>query len=156
MLQNNTSKAVETYNTILRTFDKLQYKYERNDKQLTVNSIFNGEDLIIPLCIKTGECSVHLDSSLPFIVPYIMRDTAAVAVCAINAKLINGRFVFDYGEGSISFTMSISNDGCILREELFEYMIMTTLSTVEKHNHLLYKLAEEVINIKEFLSAIAN
>ena len=129
-------QAKSVYETICKTLDAREWKYTRHDEDLTITCGARGEDLPMDLVIMVNPNAqvVSVISPLPFKIKEDKRVDGALAVCIANYGLINGSFDYDLSDGEIRFRMVSSFRESILGEELFNYMVLVTASTVDEYN----------------------
>ena len=151
--ENNMKKAVEVYSALISMLENRGWKYERHDERLLIKSGIKGDDLPIEFIVVVNPRNeiVQFISSLPFNMPEQKRIDGALAVCVANYGLADGCFDYDIRDGEIRFRLNSSYRESVLSEDVFEYMIMTSASTVDHYNDRFFMLAKGVITIEQFI-----
>jgi hypothetical protein len=149
----NMKKAQEVYATIIRMLDTRDWKYSKHEEDLLIKSVLRGEDLPVEfiLMVNPRNQVVQFISRLPFDIPEDKRVDGAIAVCTANYGLIDGSFDYDLRDGEIRYRLTCSYRDSQLSEDLFEYMIMVSASTVDIYNDRFFMLAKGMITVQQFL-----
>lgn len=148
-------QAQSVYETICKTLDNRQWKYQRHDEDLVISCGARGEDLPmdILLIVNPKAQVVSLISPMPFKISEDKRVDGALAVCVANHGLINGSFDYNLGDGQIRFRLVSSYRESILSEELFNYMIMVSAGTIDQYNDRFLMIAKGAMTIQQFIEA---
>lgn len=146
-------QAQTVYETICKSLDSKDWKYERHDDNLTIVSGAQGEDLPMRMIIVVNPDAqvVSLFSPMPFNISEEKRVDAAIAVCVANYGLINGSFDYDLNDGEIRFRLVTSFRESTLSEELFMYMVLVTAKTVDDYNDKFLMVSKGMMSIKQFM-----
>lgn len=146
-------QAQTVYETICKSFDNKDWKYERHDEDLTIVSGAQGEDLPMRMIIRVNPDAqvVSLYSPMPFNIAEEKRIDAAIAVCVANYGLINGSFDYDLNDGEIRFRLVTSFRESTLSEELFMYMVLVTAKTVDDYNDKFLMVSKGMMSIQQFI-----
>lgn len=149
----NMQKANEVFGTLVRMLDTRDWKYEKHEEKLLIRSGIKGEDLPVEFIVLVNPKNevVQFISSMPFNIPEDKRVDGAIAVCAANYGLVDGSFDYDLSDGEIRFRLTCSYRESQLSEDLFEYMIMVSASTVDIYNDRFFMLAKGMITVQQFL-----
>ena len=149
----NMQKAREVYNTLVNMLDTRDWKYEKHEDELLIRSGIKGDDLPIEfiVVVRPKNQVVQFLSKLPFQIPEDKRVDAAIAICAINDRFVDGSFDYDISDGTIIFRLTSSYRESTLGEDLFEYMIMCSAVTVDEYNDKLFMLAKGMITLQQFI-----
>lgn len=147
-------RAQETYATLCATLDGLEWNYEKDEENLTIETTAKGDDLRMPITVRIypEKQLVWLLSYIPIEIPSEKRLEIAAAVSLVDNRLVNGCFEFDMRKGSLYFRMTNSFIGSTLSPEIFRYMIYCTCSTVDDYNDKFEALANGTIGINAFLN----
>ncbi|MBR2971274.1 MAG: YbjN domain-containing protein [Clostridia bacterium] len=159
MSDTKQMQAQRVYKSIINMLDSRDWKYERHDEDLLIKSGIKGEDLPIEfiLFVDAERELIRLLSKLPFSIPEDKRVDAAVAVCAANNCMINGCFDFDMNDGDLSFRLVSSyKSGSVLSDDLLEYMILVSASTIDKYNDKFFMLGKGMLTAEQFLKQEGN
>lgn len=145
--------ALRAYDTICRMLDNRQWKYTRHDDDLVITCGVRGDDLPMDVIFKVREQQqvVSLISPLPFKMAEDKRVDGALAVCVANYGLINGSFDYDLSDGEIRFRMVSSFRDCELSEDVFNYMLICSVGTVDDYNDKFMMLSKGMMTIQQFI-----
>lgn len=159
MSDTKQMQAQRVYKSIINMLDERDWKYERHDEDLLIKSGIKGEDLPIEfiLFVDADRELIRLLSKLPFSIPDDKKVDTAVAVCAANNCMINGCFDYDMDDGDITFRLVSSyKSGSVLSDDLLEYMILVSASTIDKYNDKFFMLAKGMLTAEQFLKQEGN
>ena len=103
-------QAKKMYNIFCQTLDAIDLKYTEEEEDLRIRLSARGEDLPMELVIRMNvEMQlVQIISRIPCEMPEDKRIDGAIAISAINNKMVNGCFDLDLSDGVIFFRMSSS------------------------------------------------
>lgn len=154
--QDNLIRAKATYETLCQYLDGKNWNYEKKEEEYKIIFRTRGEDLTIPITIKVfPERQVAmLISYLPFDIPEDKRVEAAVALCALNDRIVDGSFDFDIGDGSVCFRMTNSFAESDLSMEVFNYLLFCSFATIDEYNDKLLMLAKGTISLQQFIESL--
>lgn len=146
-------KAKEVFNSLTRMLDTRDWKYEKHEEDLFIKSSIRGDDLPVDffVLVKPNSEVVQFISSLPFRMPEDKRVDGAIAVCKANYGLINGSFDYDLSDGEIRFRLTTSYRDTVLSDDLLEYMIMVSASTVDNYNDKFFMMAKGMLTVQQFI-----
>ena len=149
----NMQKAKEVFGTLVNMLDNRGWKYEKHEEDLVIKSGVKGDDLPVEFIVLVNPRNevVQFYSAMPFNVPEDKRLDAALAVCVANYGLVDGSFDYDLSDGEIRFRLTCSYRESTLSEELFEYMIMVSASTVDQYNDKFFMLAKGMMTVQQFI-----
>ena len=153
MAEVNMKKAKEVFDTLVNMLDTRDWKYEKHEDELLIESGIKGEDLPIDFIVVVNPKNevVQFISSLPFNIPEDKRIDAAVAVCVANYGLVDGSFDYDIRDGEIRYRLTSSYRESIISEDLLEYMIMVSASTVDQYNDRFFMVSKGMMSIQQFI-----
>lgn len=145
--------ALSVYETACRALDAKEWKYKRHDDDLVISCGARGEDLPMDLLIVVNPRAqvVSVLSPMPYKITEDKRVEAAMAVCVANYGFINGSFDYDISDGEIRFRMVSSFRESILSEELINYMLMVTASTVDDYNDKFLAVSTGIMSLEQFI-----
>ncbi len=146
-------KAKSVYRTLISALDRMDWNYEKFENDLVIKSGAQGDDLPINfiVTVKPERQVVQFLSKLSFDIPEDKRIDGAVAVCVANYRLCHGSFDYDVTDGNIIFRMTSSYRDSIIGDELFEYMILVSASTVDKYNDKFFMIAKGAMSLQQFI-----
>ncbi len=154
----NLEQAKLTFNTICQMLDDQKWKYERIDEKLIIQSGVQGDDLPIKFTIKVNPKNqiVALYSIMPFNVPEDKRVELALAIHAANYPMVDGSFDYDIKDGSIIFRLTSSFKESVLSKDLFEYMLMVSVVTIDEYNDKFFAVSKGLMTLEQFISHVEN
>lgn len=146
-------QANSVYETICKSLDARDWKYKRFDEDLTISCGARGDDLPMDIVIVVNPRAqvVSVISPMPYKISEDKRVDGALAVCVANYGLINGSFDYDLSDGEIRFRLVSSFRESILSEELFDYMVMVTASTVDDYNDKFLMISKGMLSVVQFV-----
>lgn len=148
-------QALKTFETICAMLDAREWKYDRDDENMRIICRVTGEDLPVDVVFLVQEKQqvVTLLSPLPFKMAEEKRVDGALAVAVANYGLINGTFDYDLRDGEIRFRMVSSFLESDLNAELFAYMLICSVSTVDDYNDKFMMLNKGLMTLEQFIEA---
>lgn len=156
--QKDLEQAKAAFATLCQALDENQWRYKKDEENLTVECGARGDDLPMELTIKVdaGRRLVMLFSHLPFVIQEDKRLDVAVGISAINNILVDGCFDYNLTNGHIFFRMTNSILESQLSKEVFTYLLFCSCQTIDEYNDKLLMLAKGMISVEQFLSAVMN
>lgn len=149
-------RATQVYEKILQILEKDEWKYERNDENLAVRFTVRGDDIPMDFTVYVDPSPglLRVQSWLPFEINKDKMIDAAVAVCAINLRMKNGSFDFDFSDGTIRFKVTQTCIDGQLDEEVFRYLLFLSSYTVDEYNDKMLMLSKGGLKLEDFLEEI--
>ena len=153
MSENNDKRARQAFDTLCTTYEQLDWKYEKNEDELTVECNVSGEDLPIRIIviIDAKRQLIRMLSPLPFTIDESHRNEAALVTCYTNYMLADGSFDYDYFEGHIFFRMTSSFKESLIGTELFRYMIACACTTIDEYNDKFLAVSKGLLSVDDFI-----
>ena len=144
--------ANEVYQKLCAALDERGWTYEKEDENLLVFFSVNGDDIPIRFIIRVDEARslVIVTSPLMFDIPEDKRIDAALAVCAVSNRMVDGSFDYDISDGSISFRLTATYRDSVIGEDLLQYMVELTCFIVDEYNDKFLLLAGGKIGVDAF------
>ena len=141
------------FNTMTDMMDAKGWRYKKYEDDLSIMTQFSGDDFSMDLMVivKPKQKVVAVYSILPFEMPEDKRIDGALAVCAANYWMVDGGFDYDVRNGKIMFRLTSSYRNSILSEELFEYMIGVSCSTIDQYNDKFFMIAKGMMSVQDFI-----
>ena len=157
-MAEDMKKAMEVYNTLCNMLDHKGWKYNKMEDELMIKSGVRGDDFPIDFFMRVNPRNevVSFISLLPFTVAEDKRVDLAIAVCAANYGLVDGSFDFDITDGSIMFRLTSSYKDSALGEDLFEYMLMVSASTIDEYNDKFFMITKGMLPLEKFIADETN
>lgn len=136
MAEVNMEKAKQVYETLCAALEAEDWKFQRDEENLRIESSAQGEDLPIDIRIKVvpKQQLILLLSEIPFKFPEDKRVDGAVAVSIVNDRLVDGCFDYDIKSGEIWFRLTSSYIESEVSMEVFKYMLYVSCQTVDDYN----------------------
>ena len=155
MAEVNVTKAKEVYTLLCRMLDNRDWHYEKLEDDLMIESGVKGDDLPIEFIMRVNPRNeiVSFMSWMPFKVEESKRIDLAIATCVANYGLADGSFDYNVADGSILFRLTSSYRESTLSEDLFEYMLMVSASTVDKYNDKFFMISKGALSIEQFIES---
>ncbi len=146
-------RASQVYRVIKSYLTAKGLKYDPHDDDLVITLTAQGEDLPMPCLIRViGEREVlHIGSPLPGKIPEDKRIDAAVALAAINNRLMNGSFDLDLDTGLIVFRVCQSFHDNDISEEQVHYLLAIVFITTDEYNDSLFMLGKGNMTLEQIL-----
>lgn len=132
----NLKQAKQAYNTLCSMLDNRQWKYSKNEEDLSIECRVQGDDIPMNIFfqIDTDHSLIILYSHLDVEVPKEKLVETAVAVNIINSVLVDGSFDYNILKGNILFRLTSSYKSSLISEKAFEYILDVSCSTVDQYN----------------------
>lgn len=156
--QKNLEHAQMTFKALCRALEKNDWHYEKDEEKLSIECGARGDDLPMELTVRVDvdRMLVMLLSRIPFVIKEDKRLDVAIAVSAINNRLVDGSFDYDVSSGHIFFRMTNSFIESILNEEVFAYMLYCSCQTIDEYNDKFLMLSKGMLSVEQFLSSLSN
>ena len=155
MADNNIERAVRTYITMCETLDGHEWKYQKNEENLSITCTAQGDDLPIDMTIMIDakRSLIRLLSRLPFTVPEKKRLEFALAVSVVNYKLVDGSFDYNVKDGTLGFRLTSSFMESEMGPDVFTYALLCSCGTVDDYNDKFLMLSKGVVSLDQFLQS---
>ncbi len=155
MAEVNMEKAKEVFATICRMLDKKDWNYEKQEDDLVIKTGVSGEDLPIDIVMTVNPKNelVSLFSFLPFKTDESKRVDMAMAVAVANYGFADGSFDYNISDGTILFRLTSGYRESTLSEELFEYMLLVSATTVDSYNDKFFMISKGMLTIQQFIES---
>ena len=149
-------QAQATFKTLCSMLDNQGWHYDKDENGLEINCGVSGDDLPINvrMVVNPQMGIVSLLSNLPFTVPENKRMEVALTVCAINDRLVDGSFDYDYLSGKIVFRITTSFRNSILSEEALKYVLFVSCGTVDDYNDKIYDVTKGHMTVQDVVDFI--
>lgn len=150
--EKTVTQAITVYQTLCRTLDKRNWKYNRDDDNLCVTFDVSGDDfpMSFVIGIDAERQIIRLLSRLPLTMSEENRMLGAAAACIAGYYLVDGNFDYDVGSGTIHFRMTACFRESIIGEELFAYLIDCACGTIDAYNDKFFMLNKGLIDLQKF------
>lgn len=146
--------ATLVYETLKKVFDDREWKYTAHDDDLVVTYGVRGDDIPMDFVFKTDaeRQLVALISMIPCVIPEDKRDAFALIVCAVNNKLADGNFDFDYESGHVYFRITSSFRESLISDAFIDYITTAASTIVDVYNDKFLMIATGMLSPEEFLA----
>ena len=150
--------AKQVFQLLCRTLDERNWKYARNDDQLSVSFGVVGDDLRMPVTIVVdGQRELVIScTGQDWAVPKDLRVPFCVGVCAVNNHLVDGSFDFRLENGEVTYRITLSYHDMELKSSALEYLIDCAASTVDNVNDVMKDFVDGKIDFDEYLQKMSN
>ena len=154
MADEKLERAQKVYATLCSTLDAHEWHYKKDEEKLSIDCEAQGEDLPMEITIGVDAKRqlVMLFSHLPFVISEDKRLDVAIAVSAVNDKLVDGSFDYNIADGHMFFRMTSSFIESEIGNELFTYMLMVSCHTIDEYNDKFLMLGKGMMSIEDFIS----
>ena len=154
MADEKLERAQKVYGTMCSTLDSHEWHYKKDEEKLSIDCGAQGEDLPMEITIKVDaeRQLILLLSHLPFVISEDKRLDVAIAVSAVNDKLVDGSFDYSIADGHMFFRMTSSFIESEIGNELFTYMLMVSCHTIDEYNDKFLMLGKGMMSIEDFIS----
>lgn len=154
MADEKLERAQKVYGTLCSTLDSHEWHYKKDEEKLSIDCGAQGEDLPMEITIKVDaeRQLIMLLSHLPFVISEDKRLDVAIAVSAVNDRLVDGSFDYNIADGHMFFRMTSSFIESEIGNELFTYMLMVSCHTIDEYNDKFLMLGKGMMSIEDFIS----
>ena len=154
MADEKLERAQKVYATLCSTLDAHEWHYKKDEEKLSIDCEAQGEDLPMEITIGVDAKRqlVMLFSHLPFVISEDKRLDVAIAVSAVNDKLVDGSFDYNIADGHMFFRMTSSFIESEIGNELFTYMLVVSCHTIDEYNDKFLMLGKGMMSIEDFIS----
>ncbi len=151
-------QAQQMYLKICRVLDNQDWKYVKNDQELTVRFGARGKDLemVFMMRVQQDKEFIFASSVLPFTVPEDKRVEMALAVCAVNCRLFAGAVDFDVKTGQVAFRISQGYTESDIGEQAIHNLIHMTCGTVDAFNDKFADICTGKLDLYDFIGGLGN
>lgn len=148
--------AKATFETLCRSLDRNEWKYQRDDEKLRLMCGVRGDDLPMEMnfTVDPERMLIVMISPLPYVIPEDKRLDVAVAVSMVNNVLAHGCFDFDLGSGHIFYRMTNCFIESQIGEDLFTYLLAAGCNMVDEYNDKFLMLAKGMLSMEQFLGML--
>ncbi len=155
MEEKERKQARIVFNTFCGMLEKEGWKFHKDEEGLGLDFIVRGEDLPFHIYVRIDADRELIDLQAQVTdMPEEKRAEAAQAICAINYRLANGCFDYDYTDGETTFRLANSYAGSIVGEEACHYMIECACLAIDRYNDILTLYRLGAMGLQELLEKI--
>ncbi len=154
--EKKLAQARSVFETLCRTLDKHEWKYSKDEEKLMIECGAQGDDLPmkITVMVDASRSLIMLLSHIPFVIQEDKRLDLAVAVSAVNNRLVDGSFDYDVIKGNMCFRMTNSYIESVIGEEVISYMLFCSCQTIDEYNDKFLMLAKGIVSIEQFIGTV--
>ncbi len=147
------SSIYNALTTHLKEIGIRSFEAEEKGEDYLIDFRYVGEDLPMQfyLLVDTDRQLLRMISPQPVRFKEEQIDDAAKAICAINNRIINGRFDLNVTTGSVSFSLCTSFIESLIADRVFDYMVGVSINTVDDYNDKLFMLAKGMLSLSDLL-----
>ena len=147
-------RAAQVYQMIKSYLNSKNCRYDPHDDDKVITMTAQGDDLPMPALIRViGEREVlHIASPiLASKFPEDKRVDAAVALAAINCRIMNGNFDLDLDSGLVTYRVCQSFHDNDVSEEQIHYLLAIVFITTDEYNDTIFMLAKGAMSLEQVL-----
>ena len=154
--ERKLAQAKEVFETLCRALDNHEWNYSKDEEKLAIECGAQGEDLPMKLTVKVDaeRALIMLLSHIPFPIPEDKRLDLAIAVSAVNNRLVDGSFDYDVTKGNMFFRMTNSYLESMIGEDVIAYMLFCSCQTIDEYNDKFLMLAKGIISVEQFITTV--
>ena len=151
-------RAAQVYQQFKSHLDSHDFDYSPHDDDMVITLTVKGDDFPIPVMIRVlGEREVvRLSSPIPGEFPEDKRIDAAVAIAAINYRLLNGSFILDMDDGSVAFRICQCYHDNDISDEQIRYLFSMLFMTTDEFNDTLFMMAKGLISLEQVIEKVSH
>lgn len=145
--------AVNVYHCLLRTLDRMGWKYDRKEEDLEVRYCVNGDDIPMDIVVIVNANSqmVQFLSILPVTFAEEKQWEAVMAVCTATRGLAYGAFSYNVRSRKIVYTAASLFFGCEISGDWFKCQMNYVHNIVDIYNDRFLALAKGYIDLEKFI-----
>lgn len=149
-------QAKTVYNTLCEALDDREWRYQKNEDELSIECRVRGDDLEIDIRMHIDEEQqvILLLSQMPFAVAEDKRSAVAVAVACANNGLPDGCFEFNFISGNIGFRMASGYRESLIGKGLIEYMISASVTVIDEYNDKFFHVSKNKMSYDEIVEYV--
>ena len=150
--EKNLKLAKSVYNSLCEMLDEKNVRYDKQQDDLIISFITGGDDIPMQFLVKVDAERelIRVLSPIPVTFGEEKRVEGAIATCHATYTLADGSFDYDFQTGKVLFRLTSSYMDSLISKNLFEYMIIIAIHTVDKYNDKFFMLAKGQMSIEEF------
>lgn len=150
--EKNLKLAKSVYNSLCEMLDEKNVRYDKQQDDLIISFITGGDDIPMQFLVKVDAERelIRVLSPIPVTFGEEKRVEGAIATCHATYALADGSFDYDFQTGKVLFRLTSSYMDSLISKNLFEYMIIIAIHTVDKYNDKFFMLAKGQMSIEEF------
>lgn len=150
--EKNLKLAKNVYNSLCEMLDEKNVRYDKDQDDLIISFITGGDDIPMQFLVKVDAERelIRVLSPIPVTFGEEKRVEGAIATCHATYTLADGSFDYDFQTGKVLFRLTSSYMDSLISKNLFEYMIIIAIHTVDKYNDKFFMLAKGQMSIEEF------
>ncbi|MBQ8962159.1 MAG: YbjN domain-containing protein [Ruminococcus sp.] len=152
MNEKDLQQAQEVFAIVKGALDDNEWTYDCDEDKMIISCSSQGEDLPIDINIHVDadRQMIIFTSQIPVTFPEDKIVEAAVAVAEINTHLVDGSFDLNIGTGKVYFRLTGCFLDSLITRTFFDYIMITSIRTVDDFNDKLLMLAKGMMDLKEF------
>lgn len=156
MTDSELMQARNAFEAICEAMDSYDLSYEKDEEDLSVHLILNGDYMPIALDFQVipDRELIRMISPMPFTVPRERRLEMAVAVTLINPRILNGCYDLNLNTGTMYFRLIHSFSGSDASVEAIRYLISITNCTENLYNDKLIMVKQGIISLRRLVNLL--
>ena len=154
--QMNLHMAQQTYETVCRALDVAGWKFDKNDEELSVDLLMQGENMPIRCLFRVDKerCVLGLYAFTPLTIPEDRRIHVCYAANLINWRIVDGCYDSSPLKEGLLFRVTQSFRGCEISTVQVEYMTVIACRTVDEYALRFQDLAEGKMELADFVKSL--
>lgn len=151
--EKDLKRAQEVFAALCGAMDAEGWQYKKDESKLRLECTVQGEDLSIEInmTVDAERELIILFSRIPLAVPGDKRLEMAIAVSAVNNKLVDGCFDYDIQSGDMFFRLTNSYLDSTIGAEAFLYMVVCGARSIDEYNDKFLMIAKGMTSLDDFL-----
>jgi len=156
--EHQIQQAQSTFQALCKMLDTRNWHYTKDEAKLQIECGVKGEDLPIELRILVlpRQQIVQLLSLLPLSFPSDKITDGAIATAVATYNLVDGSFDYNIKNGHVVFRLTSSFRESLLSDDLFEYMLMVSASTIDAYNDQFFSISKGMLTLQQFVEKETN
>ena len=149
-------QAKTVFKDLRERLDELNWHYEKDEEEMKIDCVAQGEDLPIELRIRVNaeHQIVSLLSQMPFVIPAQRRAALAIAISQANNGMADGNFEMDFSSGRILFRLTACYRESLIGKGLFTYLLSCACYTIDDYNDKFLMVSKNDMSVEEILKFI--
>ena len=149
-------QAKTVFKNLCERLDELDWHYEKDEEEMKIDSMAQGEDLPIEVRIRVNAENqiVSVLSQMPYVIPVNRRAALAIAISQANNGMVDGNFEMDFASGKILFRLTASYRESLIGKGLFTYLLSCACYTVQEYNDKFLMVSKKDMSVEEILKYI--
>ena len=152
----NPQKAREAFATVCAVLENRNWQYQKSEEKMLIACSARGEDLPMNLNIRVNEdrSAVVIFSYMPYNVQQDKLLDMALAVAAVNNRLMSGCFDLDLTTGRIYFRITNCYVDSQISGAVYDDMLLTACWTIDEYNDKFLMISKGSLTVAQFMESL--